>query len=153
MIRVTSPIETPGDNIEESPVILVVTHGSTTSAMRRTVLEGLAGRPRDVVIDLRSVMSMTNPGLAVLVGTKARLQARRRRLTLVFGPRSATAVALSRSGLRGSFTTADSVAAAQSLGDRPHATNRPPNSRRTIALGSIGPGECSGRHRDPGLDR
>ena len=71
------PIETPLQNVEEAPVILVVAHGSTASAMRRTVLEGLAGRPRDVVIDLRSVMSMTNPGLAVLVGTKARLQARR----------------------------------------------------------------------------
>ena len=107
-------------------MVLVVAGGCSPSAMRRTVLEGLAGRPRDVVIDLGSVMSMTNPGLAVLVGTRARQHARRRRLTLVFAPHSATAAALSRSGLRGSFTTAVSVAAAQAVG--------PPASQATFPL-------------------
>jgi anti-anti-sigma regulatory factor len=81
--------------------------------MRRTVLEGLSGRPRDAVIDLGSVTSMTNPGLAVLVGTRSRQHARHRRLTLVFDPHSATADALSRSGLLGSFTTALTVAGAE----------------------------------------
>jgi anti-anti-sigma factor len=81
--------------------------------MRRTVLEGMSGRPRDVVLDLGNLTSMTNPGLAVLVGTKARQQARHRRFTLVFGQHSATADALSRNGLRASFTTAATVAAAR----------------------------------------
>lgn len=112
-------MESPGHNLEEGPVVLVVARGSSPEAMRRTVLEGLAGRPRDVVLDLGTVVSMTNPGLAVLVGAQARQQARRRRLTLVFDSHSATADALSRSGLRGSFTTAPTVAAAQAIGPQP----------------------------------
>jgi anti-anti-sigma regulatory factor len=113
--RVTTSMQTPSYNLE-GPVVLVVARGASPAAMRRTVLEGIAGRPRDVVLDLLSVTSMTNPGLAVLVGTKARQQARRRRLTLVFDPNSATADALSRNGLRGSFTTAATVATAQAMG-------------------------------------
>jgi anti-anti-sigma regulatory factor len=116
MTRGTPTFETTSQTVREEPLVLVVARGASPAAMRRTVLEGIAGRPRDVVLDLLSVTSMTNPGLAVLVGTKARQKARRRRLTLVFGPRSVTADALSRNGLRGNFTTAATVAAAQAIG-------------------------------------
>jgi anti-anti-sigma regulatory factor len=117
--RAPAPTETPSQTATEEPLVLVVAHGASPAAMRRTVLEGISGRPRDVVLDLLSVTSMTNPGLAVLVGTKARQQARRRRLTIVFGPHSATAAALSRNGLRGSFTTAATVAGAQTMAPKP----------------------------------
>lgn len=98
------------------PLVLVVARGASPAAMRRTVLEGMSGHPRDVVLDLGSLTSMTNPGLAVLVGTRARQQARSRHLTLVFAPHSATADALARHGLAGTFTTAATVAAAQAIG-------------------------------------
>jgi hypothetical protein len=116
MTPVTTTTETTIQTVREEPLVLVVARDASPAAMRRTVLEGIAGRPRDVVLDLGSVMSMTNPGLAVLVGTKARQHARRRRLTLVFDPSSATDEALSRNGLRGSFKTAATVAIAITMG-------------------------------------
>jgi anti-anti-sigma factor len=111
--RATGPSETFSQTVREGPLVLVIARGASPAAMRRTVLEGMSGRPRDVVLDLGNLTSMTNPGLAVLVGTKARQQARHRRFTLVFGQHSATADALSRNGLRASFTTAATVAAAR----------------------------------------
>jgi anti-anti-sigma factor len=96
----------------EDPVVLVVAGGESPGEMRRTVMDGLAGRARDVILDLGSVDSMSNPGVAVLVGARARQRARLRRLTLVFGRHSATDDALSRSGLRESFATVRTVDAA-----------------------------------------
>ena len=115
MTSPTAPTEIPYP-AREGPLVLVVARGASPAAMRRTVLEGMSGRPRDVVLDLGSLTSMTNPGLAVLVGTKARQTARRRHLTLVFDQHSATADALSRHGLRSTFTTATTVAAARAIG-------------------------------------
>lgn len=89
----------------QSQVVVVVGNDQPTRAMRRAVLEALAGRPRDLVIDLREVDYLSKPGLALLVGARARQRARRQRLTLVCASDSATAQALSRSGMRGAFTT------------------------------------------------
>ncbi len=93
----------------EPDVVLVLPAGGSATSLRDTVLAAMTGRPRDVVLDLRAVGSMTHPELAVLIGARARQRARKRRLTLVFDPRSATDDALSRAGLHPSFVTASSI--------------------------------------------
>ena len=92
---------TPND----ATVVVVIPQDSSERAMRRTVLNGLTGQPHDLVIDLRDVDHMSNQELAVLVGARARQRARHQTLTLVCGPGSGTEQALSRTGMRGMFTT------------------------------------------------
>jgi anti-anti-sigma regulatory factor len=80
--------------------------GHSPASLRRAVMGRLEGPPRDLVIDLRTVDTMTNSDVAVLVGARARQRARQRRLTLLFDQHSVTDHALSRAGLRGSFRPA-----------------------------------------------
>jgi anti-anti-sigma factor len=77
--------------------------------MRRTVLAGAAGAPHDLVIDMRAVEFVSTSGMALLLGVRARQRARQRTLMLVCSARSATEQVLSRTGLRGDFTTTRGV--------------------------------------------
>ncbi len=94
----------PAEQPPEEPVLLVLPPGQSVEALRRDVMTGLAGRPHDVVIDLREVGSMSHLDLAVLVRARAQQRARGRSLTLVLTPQSETEAALQRTGLRGAFT-------------------------------------------------
>ncbi|MGZ4572946.1 MAG: STAS domain-containing protein [Actinomycetes bacterium] len=100
---------TPGASHVRDRVVVVVDRNESVQTTRRNVLEALAGRPHDLVIDMRSVDQLSNPGLALLVGVRARQRAHQRGLTLVCGPDSGTEQALSRSGMQGGFTTARKV--------------------------------------------
>lgn len=95
-----------GDPTFAASAVLEPGPGHSPESLRRAVLAGLSGPPRDIVLDLRTVDRMTNPDVAVLVGARARQRARQRRLTLLFERHSVTDQALGRAGLRGSFTTA-----------------------------------------------
>lgn len=89
------------------PTTTVVLAGDQSARdVRRTVMRAFQGRPRDIVLDMRAVEVLSDPGVAALLGLQARQEARDRRLTLVFEPSSATAKALSRTGMREQFHVA-----------------------------------------------
>lgn len=91
------------------PATTVVLAGDQSARdVRRTVMHAFQGRPRDIVLDMRAVKVLSDPGVAALLGLQARQDARERRLTLVFEPSSATAQALSRTGTREQFHTSPS---------------------------------------------
>lgn len=96
-----NPQTSPADD----RVVVDVGAGQSVRTMRKTVLDALEGRPRDLVIDMREVGHLSNRGLALLVGLRARQRSHQRTLTLVCGSDSPTRQALSRTGLRGTFTT------------------------------------------------
>ena len=85
------------------PVLVRLDPDDLESTLRAKVLMGLDGADHDVVIDLRDVVELTNSGLGVLVGARARQRARHRRLTVVIRPGSAVDHALARAGLRALF--------------------------------------------------
>ena len=66
-----------------SRVTVTISRNMTTRGMRRAILEGMEGAPKNLVIDLRSVVVMGDMGLALLMGINARQRARRAALTLV----------------------------------------------------------------------
>jgi anti-anti-sigma factor len=90
-------------------IIAIVPH-ATPRAMRRTILDAMAGSPRDLVVDLRGVHAMPDAAVALLVGVSARQRARRRGLTLVCSPGSVTERALRRTGLTRAFTIVPALA-------------------------------------------
>lgn len=87
------------------PVVVVLDSGQSDRSMRRTVLAGSEGAPHDLVIDMRSVESVSREAMDVLLSVRARQRARQRKLTLVCSSGSATEQVLSRSGMRRKFTT------------------------------------------------
>ena len=96
------------------PVLVRLDPDDLESTLRAKVLTGLDGADHDVVIDLRDVVELTNSGLGVLVGARARQRARQRRLTVVIRPGSAVDHALARAGLRALFdVTEDDRGAAE----------------------------------------
>lgn len=91
--------------------VVVIGPDESARAIRTSLAEVSAGAPRDLVVDLRAVVGLTNPELAVLVGVRGRQRAQHGTLTLVVDPGSAAERALARAGLWGSFTTAEEVPA------------------------------------------
>lgn len=73
--------------------------------MRRLLMEGIAGEPQHLFVDLRRVEDLSSQGFAALVGVRSRQVASRRRLTLVCDSRSSTVQVLARSGMGEEFTT------------------------------------------------
>lgn len=98
--------------------VWVVPERPPTATLRRLMLTALMGASRDVVVDLRSVDGLSALDIGALVGVNARQRARGRRFTLVLTPRSAPDQALSRTGLRGSFSTTEAVPSAAPLPTR-----------------------------------
>jgi anti-anti-sigma factor len=94
---------------DDQRAVVVVGKHQSVRAMRQAVLGTLAGRPQDLVIDLRQVEHLSNQGVAVLVGVRARQRAWHKTLTLVCGTKSGTRQALSRTGMRGTFTTVTAI--------------------------------------------
>lgn len=85
------------------PVLVHLDPDDVDSTLRAKVLAGLEGADHDVVIDLREVLELTNSGVGVLVGARARQRARHQRLTVVIRPGSAVDHAMARAGLRPLF--------------------------------------------------
>ena len=73
--------------------------------MRQRILAALEGPSHDLVIDMRAVDHLSNRGLALLLGVRARQHSRQRSLTLVCGSHSATEQAISRNGMGRSLAT------------------------------------------------
>lgn len=95
----------PSPGAREPATTVVLAGDQSAQDVRRTVMRAFQGRPRDIVLDMRAVKVLSDPGVAALLGLRARQDARDRRLTLVFEPSSATAQALSRTGTREQFHT------------------------------------------------
>jgi anti-sigma regulatory factor (Ser/Thr protein kinase) len=91
------------------PITVVIDGEPDARHLRRDVLDALTGEPRDLVIDMRQVLHLSNTEVAVLVGVQARLHSRLKSLTLVCGEGSGTQIALARSGLQGDFRTVAEV--------------------------------------------
>lgn len=124
-------VERPEDPHVDDQVVVVIAQGESVQAMRRDVLGSLQGRPRDLVIDLRRVEQLSNPGLALLVGVRARQRARQRTLTLVCASDSATEQMLSATGLRGRFTTVTTLASNGPRSPQPADSGPKTTSSRT----------------------
>lgn len=98
--------------MDSSPLIHVraqdivdVGQGLSLRVMRQSILAALEGPSHDLVIDMRAVDHLSDRGLALLVGVRARQRSRQQTLTLVCASDSATEQALSRKGMGRSFTT------------------------------------------------
>lgn len=98
----TPTTEPPG--IGGTPVVVHLDRDFSGPTIRHRVLAALEGPASDVVLDMRQIDQLSNVGVALLIGTRARLRARKSQLTLVCTPHSATEQALSRAGLLGRFT-------------------------------------------------
>ena len=101
------PVVFDQDRAAATRVIVIEAAGSLRESreMRRLLMEGMAGEPQHLFVDLRRVEHLSSQGFAALVGVRSRQMANRRRLTLVCDPRSSTEQALARTGMRGKFTT------------------------------------------------
>lgn len=98
-------VELPPPSHARDRVVVDVGQGLSVRGMRQGILAALEGRPHDLVIDMRGVDHLTNQGLALLLGVKARQRSRQQALTLVCGLDSATEQAMSRNEMKRSFTT------------------------------------------------
>jgi anti-anti-sigma factor len=97
--------ETRDGRSPATAVTVVIGEDRDTRHLRQDILGAVAGEPRDLIVDLRQVVHLSSTGLGVLVGVQARQLSRLKSLTLVCGERSATQMALARSGMKGSFRT------------------------------------------------
>lgn len=86
-------------------VVVDVGQGLSVRVMRQTILAAMEGQSHDLVIDMRAVEHLSNRGMALLLGVRARQRSRQQTLTLICGSNSATEQAMSRNGMRQSFTT------------------------------------------------
>lgn len=111
---VMSGIAAPGgpaifdrDREDGDRVIVIEAAGTPQESreMRRLLMEGIAGEPQHLFVDLRRVEDLSSQGFAALVGVRSRQVASRRRLTLVCDSRSSTVQVLARSGMGEEFTT------------------------------------------------
>jgi anti-anti-sigma regulatory factor len=95
------------DREDADRVIVIEAAGTPQESreMRRLLMEGVAGEPQHLFVDLRRVEHLSSQGFAALVGVRSRQVASRRRLTLVCDSGSSTEQVLARTGMRGRFTT------------------------------------------------
>ena len=92
-------------SLTRARVVVDVGQGLSVRGMRQGILAAMEGRPHDLVIDMRAVDHLSNRGVALLLGVRARQRSRQQTLTLVCGVDSATEQAMSRNGMKRSFTT------------------------------------------------
>jgi len=98
-------VEVPLPSHARDRVVVDVGQGLSVRGMRQGILAALEGRPHDLVIDRRGVDHLSDQGLALLSGVKARQRSGQQALTLVCGLDSATEQAMSRNEMKRSFTT------------------------------------------------
>jgi anti-anti-sigma regulatory factor len=101
--------DTPNDRSPAAAVTVVIRQDRVARHLREDMLAAVAGKPRDLVIDLRQVADLPATGVAAIVGMQARQRSRQKSLTLVCGERSGTQMALARSGMKGDFRTVTEI--------------------------------------------